>query len=271
MVQTAKKWLQIAHQLNDWFVEISEFELNRIIRDCRQWLRTADTHDAAEVYDVMGVAHTRLHKLEDALTCHLNVDRLTRSSSATCKRNVGAALIALDRPQEAIGWFIEALELDDSHPASVYANLAEACMLAGLPMDAQEAFRDAVMTADHTNPGEVFMLATQAAELGADRDALELYARSLALRQRVQVGSMGPLDIIKRAPDDIKSGLRHFRSLNAVVGRAEAFGTMLRHFVSTEGPVSIDSTGDTDMDTFEATKPYRTRAMAAALAMDDDA
>jgi tetratricopeptide (TPR) repeat protein len=272
MVATAKKWVEYEGELNDQLVAPSEFRLKKIIRDCRNWLGTSNPEDAAELYSLMGVAYFRLGNFEESLKCYLLADKLDRSSSEH-KRNVGTVLLALSRPQESIQWFVDSLEYQDDRRLMTYANLAEAFARLGLHADAMEAFAEAVRAADHHDSTDMFILAAQAAELGADRDAIELYARALALRQGMQIGHRRPLDLIREAPEALKSGLASAGPLEEAIMRAELFGDALSNLprATSRTATQVGETGDTDIEAYEATKPYRARATVAVLTDDENA
>jgi tetratricopeptide (TPR) repeat protein len=272
MVAVAKKWMEYAGELNDCLVALSEFRLKKIIRDCRNWLGTCNPEDAAELYGALGLAYFRLEHFEESLKCNLLADKLNRSSSEH-KRNVGTVLLALSRPQESIQWFVDSLEYQDDKRFITYANLAEAFARLGLHADAVEAFTEAIRAADHHDPTDLFILAGQAAELGADGDAIELYARALASRQGVRIGNKRPLDVIREAPEALKSGLMKVGPLKEAIMRAELFGDALSNLprAASRTATQVGETGDTDIEAYDATKPYRARATVAVLTDDENA
>ncbi|WP_437628158.1 tetratricopeptide repeat protein [Sorangium sp. So ce1151] len=226
--------------------------------------------DAHTIYSIMGTAHMRLENPTEALECYKKAVRL-QPSVARHKRNLGTALIATGQIAEAVQQFAEALDLPDDSPFLTYANMAEALALLGLHEDARAAFEEAVNAADLSSTYDLLRLAAQAAEIGADREAVDLYARYIKLHEGGR-SSKSSIDIIREAPERLKSGLVHAKALKGAVERAEAFGQDLSAFVDDLSPDQSKRAlvGDTNTDEFEATRAFRMRANTAVLTGEDD-
>ncbi|WP_434047126.1 MULTISPECIES: tetratricopeptide repeat protein [Sorangium] len=271
-MQPAEKIQALSDEIDNWISGQAEFSLRRIIQECLKLLKVTSHSDADVIYSIMGTAHMRLGDTNEALRCYENAVRL-KPSDGRHKRNVGTVLIVLGRVSDAVQMFAEALDLPDNRRFLTYANMAEALALLGLHEDAYDAFQEALATANLNSPHDALLLAAQAADIGADREAVDLFARHIRLRQGAW-SNRSSVEVIREAPEHLKAGLVHARALSDVIARAEAFANDLSAYMENEPADRRQrwtATGYTNLEEFEATRELRMMANTAVLSGETNA
>lgn len=228
MATPALKTSAYLRELADKSRPVSRARAEWIIADCKRLLKSAAT-DPAVTHATLGHAYLDLERYAEALHHYRNAMRYNPEDLA-CKISSSAALVMLDRPQEALELLAEiGDDIDDFLKLFVLGNTAEALANLGMMDEACEAMAEALRIADHTDPAAVLMLAEQTSTIGADREAIELFARYIRLKQGSPRGNDHPLEVILSASDEEKLALTHreARPLARVVAKALSFGQAL--------------------------------------------
>jgi tetratricopeptide (TPR) repeat protein len=259
----ASKMGRYAAQLGDRSIHISEIELHRIITDCKKVLRDPNEKEspAPQLQTLIGVAHTRLGKHQDALAWYRMAVGLERTVGTLT--NLGCGLTNVGEVEGALDVWVEAIEQLGTTPGSdgviLFGNLAEGLMAFGSVQDSWAAFQEAIRRADLCSTFETFVLAHQAAELGADREAAEFFARHLAVKQGVALGNTDAVaflrgistDVVMRAFGDASDNMR-----GAIL---RAVGFLRLGELPLDRAVGLGN-NETLAESFSATKPLRARA-----------
>ncbi|WP_437275457.1 hypothetical protein WME90_29970 [Sorangium sp. So ce375] len=277
MAVQVRKSASYLDELQDWSVEVSRERIEWILADCKRLVRasSASTADIAEAYQVMGHAYARMGRDEDSLSSYTNAARLDPSNPQYIMCT-GASLLSLDRPLEALNVFVAAVDrVDGLNKIVMLGNMAEALSDLGQIDDAREVFLEAVRVADFSSPLSVYMLANQAAEIGLDDEAIELFARFLSAKQGKNLGDTPALEFIEAAPEDLRSVLRtpYAAPLSQAISRAKAFGDLKkvvgRNIARCAWPDRGEAADDESAAVFEETRLARMRANSAVLTEDD--
>jgi tetratricopeptide (TPR) repeat protein len=269
MAIPVKKAVKYLDELSDPCLELSEFSVKAAIKDITNtlMLRSTTTDDAALLYAAMGRANVRLNKFEEACNCFRNAYRLAPSEPGN-RNNMAVTMLRLGRTEEALKHFIELSEVAPTHIH--LGNVAHALYELGHYDDAIDMFREAVSAADLKNAAHLLLLAGDAAEIGLRKEALELYARHLAMKQGVRLGDTPALDFILSSPVKYKACLTP--ALNNAIARAEAWDAELNRFDQASlGHRDSASTEDDDatMREFDETRAWRQRASSVVLGGDE--
>jgi tetratricopeptide (TPR) repeat protein len=263
----AKKVTQYLGELFDPCVELSELRLKGIMRDVKNTLRTADTADAALLYAALGRINDCLGKLQEAYECHRNANRLNPGEPGHVN-NMACTLLLMGKPEEALKHLLAVSEIAPSHIS--LGNIAHALNELGQHDEAVDMFNEAMAVADLKNAVHLLSLAINAAEIGLRKEALELYARHLAMKQGVSPGDTPALEFILASPVKYKVCLTP--ALKKAIARAEAWDSDLNQLDQAQsGHDESAYAGDDDaaMRAFDETRGWRQRASSVVLGGDD--
>lgn len=259
-------------EVGDSFVPIHETRLRWLVakgNQLAQKVPAGDFDQAAQVWSLIGLARGRLGDQEEALRCHRAALRL-RPQSASYANNVGASLIETGAHAEGIDFLVQSYENGGRESVATLANLAEAFDALGQRDDAMDALREAARVIDVTDPSDVYGLCQGAAVLELDDDAVELYARALALRARKPIGDAAALDFIASIAPDHPDELRMTpggRHVLASLERARRLLVVRQCLagVSVARGVASEASDRSTLEILHATSPWRSEATAAAL------
>lgn len=178
----------------------SAFRLRAIDRECRSLIKHATRETLGLLWHVRGLVLARLHDDAASLSAFLNARHYGERSTISAI-NIGAAHLRLGDTQAAMREFGAVIDKAQGKEAVLlYANMAEALSVLGLVEDANAAFQHALDLANLADPEVVYVLACQAAEIGADRDAAGFFDRFLALTAHPD-GRHMPRDLQERLFD----------------------------------------------------------------------
>ncbi len=259
--------------LLDPCVVLSEFQVRRMIEESKKLLRSPETttKDAAFHYEVLATGYLRLHKDEDAVEAFRNACRLD-PKHLMHKHNLGVALHKLGRLGDALNVFIE---VSEENPTAIsLGNMAEVLEGLGLHDEAIEIFEEALKAPGSHNTKGLLDLASVAAEIGLSKEAVELYARHLALKQGVALGNAKALAFIHKSPSRYKTCLEDRPALQGVIARGLAWGAELETLgKALPNKLSEDSAEEdaASLEEFEATQGWRARATKTVLGGDENA
>jgi len=271
MPAPATKISQLIAKLAD-SVPPSQFELHVMLRELAKLKKMArHTQSLAEVHLVIGAVNLRLGKFDDALVACRIADGLC--STAATKTNVGAALLGLHQPMEAVGHLAEAANLDDRR-LDTLLNLCSCLSQLGSVEDARAVFARALEVARFDQPRDLFQLAAMASSSGYDAEAVELLARALALRSGQPLGDRDPIEVIRETPAQLGFDLTHMPVLAAAIDRTTALGPEVQRLAmlpsrTGDVPVAAVDPHEAEAEVIAWTKPYRDRATAATLDPDE--
>lgn len=257
-------------EMFSWGTVVRPERLEFILADCKRMLRQG-AGDLGAVHATMGHIYARLANWEKAVHHYRNAVQFA-PSRATFKISLGASLITVGQPTKGLEFLGEATEQKDQlSPYDLviaYANAAEALAKLGMEQDAYDAMRDAIEVADFSNPTHVIALAIQCAEIGADWEAVELFARYCALVQGVSRGTLHATALIKSAPSDVLETLElpYARRLSAAVDKVATYGLQcapIGHRAMTQPMVDGDQADA--LAVFHDMAPLREQANATVM------
>ena len=243
-------------EMHDLTTPPSAGRLEWIVADLKRMLQTASV-DPAPLHVALARAYQRLGRHEKALHHSRNAMHYAPKDPAH-KIQASVSLVHLGRPAEALDLLSEVEDLHGFNQVVLLGNTAEALADLGLLAEAREVFEEALLVANQDDALSVLILAMQAAEIDADREAVELFARYLRLRRGGPRGDEHPLSVIQSASDEQMAVLDQSstRRLKAAVKKALAFG----HALFDASPASL----------YAAPKEELEAADADALAVYDD-
>lgn len=254
-------------RLCDWTQGIQELELRRILSELNAIKKTATGDMRAFVYALIGSAYKRLQKGPEALQAFRAAD--TMAPTLTTKTNLGAALIDMGLYEEAVYVLAKAAEMDSSNVAALM-NFSAALVRLGSLEEARGIFEYAVAAGAHST-NDLFVLASMAATVGAETEAIELFARFLAVSQGVLIGNTSAIEFIRHSPPELMTGLAHSSALLRTLVRAELFGDEVQRLRATHSSRETGETaGETEEDVLEWMRPFRERANDAVLGGGDN-
>jgi len=149
----------------------------------------------------------------------------------------------------------------------ILANMAEAFAKLGDVEESRKAFAEAVRLADLDDTNTVFVLANQAAEIGAKGDAIELLARFVTMVDRIERESKSAIDVLRAASAKARESYSqsYVPVLRQVVAEAElasATWERLRPLHQDNGEQPEDTE---HLKVFEQTRLYRGAANVAVM------
>ncbi len=222
---------------------------------------------AGFLFALMGLCYERLGRYEKALEEYKLA--LQRTPEPTPLRadilgNRGVALVYLGRYRDGATSLIEAARIPGGDQLAHLSNLAEALDRLGDREAALQVFQEALEAADLTQPRDCFRMAHQAAELGLDAEAVELFARFVARRTGLDVRERAAVEVIRAAKDEDKGTLKERPALDAAVRRAIAMTDELARLARLGPETNAPNEGATAeaLDVYEATRHLREEALA---------
>jgi tetratricopeptide (TPR) repeat protein len=251
----ARKIDDYAVRLQDMSLSLSEIELRRILSDCKALLsaRSTSTADAASLQMLIGQCYRRLSKPKEALDWYKKAAASGRTLQSLT--NLGLGLIEVGDAEGALNAWSEAVEKLEPGARGwgavvAFSNLAEGLMACGATQDAWSAFQEALDRADMTSPGETFVLAHGAAELGADKEAAELFARHMSVRRGTAIDRTDAVTFLRSLPADVIEDAFGFASVHLRAAIARSTGAL--HLVDL--PVVDHGTGLGDGSALTSTR-----------------
>jgi tetratricopeptide (TPR) repeat protein len=247
---------------------VSELELRRISKDLEAMLaRVVDPQLVSVVHDLRATCYERLGQPSKSLRelrLALQWLREPTPMRAAVLGNQAAAFLALARYREAALSSLEASRISGGYNHVNLANLAEALHHLGEPEAALRIFQEALGLADLANPSHCFAMAAEAAELGLDQDALELFARFLARRRGTDHDERSAIEIVRTSSVQERASLENAPILEATIQRMTAMADELARL-----PAHLDVEGEASspeaQDVYEATRRLREEALADLL------
>lgn len=263
------KLIEYSNVLGDYTRLVSEMELRRILKALEAIIaRVHDHRVAGIIYHLKALCYLRLGQPTKALDeCRLALQRLPEPTQerADTLGNQAVALGQLGRYEEAANSSIEAARIPHGYTHGNLGNLAEFLHRLGDTDAALNAFEEALGLADLANPAHCATMANQAAELGLDQEALELFARFLTRKSGTEFGDKSAIDVIRAADEDDKAWLKSAPALDAAIRRGTAMVDELGRASSQKDDQGDDATSAEALDVYEATRRLREAALARGL------
>lgn len=263
------KLAEYAALLCDRSRPVSELELHRILRELKRMAEHAtDRQLAAELYNLQAICHRHLGQSNKALDdFRLALQRLREPTQARAKIlcNQAAALLDAGRYRESAMSSLEASRIPEGYNHVTLSNLAEALYRLGETDAALQAFQEALRLADLTDPSHCFMMAYEAAELGLDQDAIELFARFVVRRNGGEGEGRPAIEVVGTASEEDKAGLKNVPALEATLRRMMAMTTELSRLASQQSGEGDEASSEQAHDVYEATRRLREEALAHVL------
>lgn len=255
-----------AQHILDRGVPLSEAEVSDYLTDLQNTLKKDILPRWYRIHctNLLGVLLTRVRRYEEALP-FLNQAAQWAPSSVSLQ-NVGSAHAAIGHTEEAAAWFEKALALLRTNAGSPRAHLILLGNLAVLNTEmgdheqASSNMQEAIQVSDPMDPHDMHFLATRLASMDLHHEAVEFFARSLALRQGFEMGEESAANVLKRLRGQYEDILEQNLALRDSVAFVLAFEEEL------QAPEPTHEGGEHDgtLAMFEATRPMRERANAAA-------
>lgn len=255
--------------LEDRSRPVSELEIRRIMRDLEGMIARSSDHElTADLHDLLGICHLHLghpNKALDDFRRALQRQREPTRSRAATLSNQAVALVLVGRYREAALSSLEASRIPEGYTHTTLANLAEALFRLGESDAASQTFQEALRVADLTNPSHCFVMAAQAAELGLDQDAIELFARFVVLRHGDNSESRPAIEVVGTASEEDRAGLKSVPVLDGTIRRMTAMAAELARLSSQHTVEGDEASSDEAQDVYEATGRLREEALDHAL------
>jgi tetratricopeptide (TPR) repeat protein len=247
----------------------SELELRRILRELEEMVtRTSELELTADLYNLQGICHRRLgqpSKAIDDFRRALQRLREPTSSRAATLSNQASVFLDVGRYREAALSSLEASRIPEGYNHVTLGNLAEALYRLGETDAASRTFQEALRVADLTSPSHCFNMADQAAVLGLDQDAIELFARFVVRRNGGEGKERPAIEVARTASEEDKSGLKNVPVLDATIRRMSAMATELARLSSQQNAGRDDASAEDAQDVYDATRRLREEALAHVL------
>lgn len=200
-----------------------EATVRSIIAEVRLALHDARVQDRSALRVMLGSAYFRLGEYEAALSEQKHA-ALLDPANAYPRNNIAANLVELGRMEEALEHLREARKLSTSSrlTLAICVNEAEANHRLGRTEAARAAFEAAIANHDADCASDLFSLAMEAADLGAEDDAAEFFARYLARSQGVELGDTSAVEFICNAPKELWGRAHELPTLTDAIARVVA-------------------------------------------------
>jgi tetratricopeptide (TPR) repeat protein len=220
--------------------QLDSMSLRRVVKQAETALFAAPAHVIPGLYHLIGMARWRLNDSERALAAFRNAATL-EPHEAQHLMNVACCQVALGDHHEALATLAQARKLPSSLPAvqlHLAGNESEVHHRLGNFAASRDALNQAIRLADPTKPFGWFFLATQAAIIGAEDDAMELLARHLIASETSKAAEDAPaVEIVRQAPAELKARIAEIPELlNALAAVDARFdgNIPLEHQLATE-------------------------------------
>jgi tetratricopeptide (TPR) repeat protein len=197
---------ETGERLDDPATLIETPELRAMLGRLRSAQRNARPDELAPLFNAIGIVCYRLRDFRDALDAHRNAARYD-TSNAGYLSNAAACLCELKQLPQALAALREAKARPRKSPGSevcILSNTAELEHHLGNLEEARVVFEAAVRSVDPARSSDLFNVATTAAVLGADEDAAELFARSIAVAKGIDLGETPAIELVLADPDGLK-------------------------------------------------------------------
>ena len=263
------KLAEYAELLCDFSRPVSELELRRILRELKGMSARAPDHETvAFLYNYQAICHQRLGQPQKALDDYRRALQRLREPTharATALSNQATALMGLNRYQEAALSGLEASQIPEGYTYAILGNLAVALYYLGETDAASQTFQEALRLADLTDPLHCFTMAAQAAVLGLDQDAVDLFARFILRRNGAEEEGRSSIEVIATASEEDNVGLKNVRALDATIRRMTAMAAELSRLSAQHNVEDNEASSGEVSDVYEATRRLREEALAHAL------
>lgn len=226
----AHKTTTYTEELCDWSRPLSQMRIDWILADCKRSLKSTAPLSNQEISNwhcITGLAYLRIGSYKRAYDAFRNAEHYAPHDNDV-KLCIASAMIHLDMPAEALEVMANISDPDKAQQTTILCNSAEALADLGAFSDARDVFAEAVRIADHSDYQILHILAAQAAEIGAEREAIEFLARSESIKRGINLSSQSALEFIEQLPD-LSEILAQpgGESLYGAVMRAKTFGSAL--------------------------------------------
>lgn len=190
-------------RVNDSSTPMSPGELRAALANLRAAQRDAPVEVLGSLFGMIGAVCYLLHRFQEALEAHRNAARYDRMG-AEHPSNAAVCLIELRRFQEALDCLRDARARPRKDPGievAILLNTAQARRYLGDNAAARDALDEALPRIDPRSTTDLFRVAATAAVLGAEDDAVELFARCLSVASGVELGETPAIEFIQAIPD----------------------------------------------------------------------
>lgn len=197
---------EFGERLNDPTSTMDEREMRAALDELRRVQRDTPFEERGALFGLTGVLRSRLGLREEALEAHRNAARYDKAN-AEHPSNIAAILLELGRFREALESTREARKRPvRDHGTEICILVNEAIAHGGLGdvANARRSLEDAMQCVDPESPVDLFRIAANAAVLGAEEDAIEYFARYLAVASRVDLGETPAIEFVTARLDEVQ-------------------------------------------------------------------
>ena len=197
-LRLVSKWDSTLDELNDFRAEIPRVRLDALKDEATKALAEAGRADLEALHSALALIHYRLHDPDGQLD-HTRALAQLRPWSLLAQRNYAANLFELGQVEEGIRIMSEVVRHPSPERSRTLGDLALALMRIGEVDRAVGTMRDAVRYADYTSDRDLFSLAAHSAQLGFQKQALELLARYLSVAFGATLDDQSAESVVRRA------------------------------------------------------------------------
>jgi tetratricopeptide (TPR) repeat protein len=189
---------ELCRELQPRLWKMSKRESREALARLREAQRSAPRDQFGNLFHMIGLICRNLGDLQAALDAHRNAARY-EPQLAVHLNNITGVLLDLRRFQDALRFSQESRTKEQTQTESLasWLNTSEAYHGLGNASEAREAFDNALRQLDPTSAGQAIKMAYCASIIGAEEDAVELFARYIALDQGKERGNTPAVEIIR--------------------------------------------------------------------------
>src|SRR6478609_6752518 len=222
---------------------LSEFELQRIVAECKAILRQSiSPRIGAHAHSVLAQAYFRLGKARECADEAKIAARIEPRESDHLVL-IAAACLELGDNEAALKAAVSALELTDEPDCILLGNLAEAFYRMGDTDTAEEAFERAARAGNPSSASDMLCLANQAVELKLYGQCFGFLARYLSIARGTEVSprEASGLQFTSEEQQVVRTppGLRRLLERALLVDAASASEAQLRRSRAGDGALSV--------------------------------
>jgi tetratricopeptide (TPR) repeat protein len=223
----APAYVALVNRVNDFSEPIYDLERRRLQIELIKALKdSTETEGAAKIYSGLGMLAYRDEDFDGALDYYNKAIKLNTSARGELRYHSAVMLMELGKFEEAAPE-IEAADPDGEPPRRAVVYLTNRALIhnwRGEHTLAREVVEHAIATLDLQNLEVTYHLASACAELGYNAEAVEFFARFVAIKRGEKV-EPSALDYLDRHTEDTKHLLHERSHVRYALAHLRRFGT----------------------------------------------
>jgi tetratricopeptide (TPR) repeat protein len=208
--------------LNRYARRLDELTLHRVLASAEKALDATPAELRGQLYSLMGHARYRLGDYELALKW-FRWEAIESPDLAQPLSSIACCLLKLGDPRGALKLSCKARTKPikfDGQELRLLAHEAEAHFRLGQLPESRRALESATRHRKPRDPDDWFILAFQAAVIGADDESLEFLTRHAACSQKLPAGPGTSVEFIRSAAPELLARVAELPELDGVLSRA---------------------------------------------------